>query len=102
MSGKDLPDNATDTIPARKFLAPACVVDMADKVSADPDYLITVADVEAWEAVHGRIPAGAWALLRTGWSERTGPEGLPQCARGRQPHPGAHRTWPSSWPRSGT
>jgi kynurenine formamidase len=27
--------------------------------------------VVAWEATHGRIPAGAWVLLRTGWSKRT-------------------------------
>jgi kynurenine formamidase len=24
-----------------------------------------------WEWTHGRIPAGAWVLLRTGWSRRT-------------------------------
>ena len=28
--------------------------------------------IEAWEREHGRIPAGAWVLLRTGWSRRTG------------------------------
>jgi kynurenine formamidase len=28
------------------------------------------AHVAAWEQAHGRIPAGAWVLLRTGWSTR--------------------------------
>jgi kynurenine formamidase len=26
-----------------------------------------------WESEHGRIPAGAWFLLRTGWSKRADP-----------------------------
>ena len=26
--------------------------------------------MQAWEAEHGSIPAGAWVLLRTGWSRR--------------------------------
>ena len=29
--------------------------------------------MEAWEAKHGRIPAGAWVLMRTDWSKRTDP-----------------------------
>src|SRR5207302_7626091 len=33
-------------------------------------YLLTVADLEAWELVNGRIPNGAWVLFRTGWQSR--------------------------------
>ena len=29
--------------------------------------------VEAWEAEHGRIPAGSWVLMRTDWSRREDP-----------------------------
>ena len=31
ITGKDLPDNACDTIPARRFVGPACVIDVTDR-----------------------------------------------------------------------
>lgn len=70
-TGKDLPENATDTIPPRKFIGPACVLDVTAEVERNPDFLLTPEWVQEWEATHGRIPAGAWVLLRTGWSRRT-------------------------------
>jgi kynurenine formamidase len=70
ISGKDLPQGSVDTIPAQHFIAPACVVDCSVQAAADPDYLLSVADLEAFEAVHGRIPAGSWLLMRTDWSKR--------------------------------
>ncbi|MBV9812462.1 MAG: cyclase family protein [Acetobacteraceae bacterium] len=72
VSGKDLPNNTTDTIQPERFLAPACVVDVTRDVAANPDFVVTRAVYEAWEAKHGRIPAGAWVLLRTDWSKRSG------------------------------
>lgn len=74
VTGRDLPDNATDTLPPGRFVGPACVIDVTADVEADPDFLLTPARIEAWEAEHGRIPPGAWVLLRTGWSRRTDPE----------------------------
>lgn len=71
ITGKDLPDNACDTIPAGRFIGPACVIDVTADVEKDEDFLLTPARIEAWEETHGRIPAGAWVLLRTGWSRRT-------------------------------
>jgi kynurenine formamidase len=73
ITGKDLPANACDTIAPRRFIGPACVVDVTDDAARDPDFLLTPARIEAWEHEHGRIPAGAWVLLRTGWSRRTDP-----------------------------
>jgi isatin hydrolase len=72
VTGKDLPDNACDTIPARRFIGPACVIDVTRDVAADPDFLLTVDRLAAWEREHGRVPRGAWVLLRTGWSKREG------------------------------
>lgn len=72
VSGKDLPNNSVDTIPARQFIAPACVIDVTEEAASNPDFLLTPEHIERWEAEHGRIPAGAWVLLRTGWSERQG------------------------------
>jgi kynurenine formamidase len=84
VTGKDLPDNACDTIPARQFVGPACVIDVTAECTANPDFLLTVAGIEAWEGAHGRIPRGAWVLLRTGWSQRTGAEFINADASG--PH----------------
>jgi kynurenine formamidase len=72
VSGKDLPDNSVDRIPPKQFIGPACVIDVAAKVEKDPDFLLTPQAVKDWESQHGKIPAGAWVLLRTGWSRRKG------------------------------
>jgi kynurenine formamidase len=70
VSGKDLPENAVDTIQPKNFIAPACVLDCSAESTADPDFLLTVARIEAWEKQHGRIDAGSWVFLRTDWSKR--------------------------------
>jgi kynurenine formamidase len=70
ITGKDLPDNRCDTIPARRFVGPACVIDVTSEVSKNQDFLLMPEHVVAWEKTNGRIPAGAWVLLRTGWSKR--------------------------------
>lgn len=88
LSGRDLPDNSVDCIPPTKFIAPACVIDVTEQVAADPDFLLTPERVEAWEADHGRIPAGAWVLLRTGWSKRTDPQAYINAAQDGAHTPG--------------
>lgn len=57
-------------IPAERFVAPAVVIDVSRQASEDADYVLTRADVEAWEAEHGEVPEGSVVLLRTAWSER--------------------------------
>ena len=73
ISGRDLPNNTLDTLPPEHFIAPACVIDCSAAASADADFLLTRGHVEAWETRHGRIPAGAWVLMRTDWSKRADP-----------------------------
>ncbi len=68
ITGKDLPGNALDTIPARRLVAPANVIDCTAACEADADFLLTPAGIEAWEAQHGKIEPGSWVLLRSGWS----------------------------------
>jgi kynurenine formamidase len=70
VSGKDLPNNAVDTMPPEHFIAPACVIDCSQQSAADADFVLTIPFVEAWEAKHGRVQAGSWLLLRTDWSKR--------------------------------
>jgi kynurenine formamidase len=74
VSGKDFPNNTVDTIPPEKLIAPAVVIDRSAEVAANPDDLLTVAAIETWEGAHGRIPDGAWVLLRTDWSKKSGAE----------------------------
>src|SRR3954453_22897895 len=50
ISGRDLPNNTVDRIPARKFIGPACVIDVTNQVDRDEDFLLTVAHVVRWEA----------------------------------------------------
>ncbi len=72
VTGRALPDNSTDLIPPQRLAAPACVVDAEAECAANPGFLLTRERLNAWEAEHGRVPAGAWLLLRSGWSRRTG------------------------------
>lgn len=59
------------SVPVQTLVGPACVIDRtAETEAAEGDYLLTVADLEAWEEEHGAIPDGAWVLLRSGWGAR--------------------------------
>ncbi len=90
VTGKDLPDNTTDTIPVGRLVGPACVLDVSQDVAENEDFLLTIERVAAWEAEHGRIPDGAWFLLRTDWSKRDGREAFLNV-RDDGPHsPGFH------------
>lgn len=66
--------DTVDAIPLARLIGPGIVVDVAAACAADRDHLVGVAEFEAWEAEHGRIPAGAIVLLRTGfgrfWPDR--------------------------------
>jgi kynurenine formamidase len=72
ITGRDLPNNACDTIPPGRLVGPACVIDITAEVAANPDFLLTRDALLAWEFEHGHIPAGAWVLLQSGWSRRQG------------------------------
>jgi kynurenine formamidase len=70
ITGKDHAANTVDTIPPQRFLAPDCVVDASAEVAGNPDWLLTVEFLQAWESKHGRIAAGSWLIFRTDWSRR--------------------------------
>lgn len=59
-----------DKIPVKQFFGPAVVIDVQNESAKNADYLVDAAHVEAWEKRHGKIPAGAIVLLRTGWASR--------------------------------
>ena len=91
ITGKDYPNNTCETIPAHRFVGPACVIDVTAEVEADPDFLLTPERILAWEEEHGRIPAGAWVLLQTGWSKRQGAEAFLNVAEDGPHSPGFHK-----------
>lgn len=73
VSGRDLPNNATDTVPVDHLVGAACVVDCSREATADPDFLLTKEHLLRWESTHGEIPRRSWLLMRTDWSKRTDP-----------------------------
>jgi kynurenine formamidase len=73
ISGKDLPQNATDSIPPERFIGPAFVIDCSADAARDPDFLLTKDRILKWEALHDRISARSWVLMRTDWSKRLDP-----------------------------
>ena len=70
ITGKDVKCGACDTIEPRRFVSPACVIDVTDRCERDADFLLEPEHILAWEEKHGRIPEGSWVLMRTGWSAR--------------------------------
>jgi kynurenine formamidase len=58
----------TEKIPLEQLVAPAVVIDVSAKASANRDYRASVEDVRQFEREQGPIARGAIVLLRTGWS----------------------------------
>jgi kynurenine formamidase len=58
--------NTADKVPVDQMIGPGFVVDVSDKAAQDPDYQVSAADIEAFEAEHGQIPEGAIVLINTG------------------------------------
>ena len=69
VTGRDKAD--VSQVPPRELLAPAAVLDFSAESAADPDFLLEVDHVLAWEAEHGPLPEQGWMLYRTGWDARS-------------------------------
>jgi kynurenine formamidase len=69
VTGKDGEDVAS--VPLQRLIAPAAVLDFSAQAADDPDFLLEVTHVRAWEAEHGPLPDGGWLLYRTGWDARS-------------------------------
>ena len=76
LSGKDFPDGFTDTLDVQRLVAPVNVIDCSVEAAADPDFLLTVEHVKAWEREHGEIGPGEWVVMRTDWDKRAHDEEL--------------------------
>ncbi len=68
VTGKD--KNDVSQVPVKHLIAPAVVIDKVAEARKNPDYLLTIDDIRAFEHEHGALPKGGWLLYRTGWDER--------------------------------
>ena len=68
VTGKDGDD--VSQVPPRHLVGPAVVIDKSAECAADPDFLLTVDHVRAFEKEHAPLPEGGWLLYRTGWDAR--------------------------------
>jgi kynurenine formamidase len=53
-----------------ELIVPAVVIDIARRAARDPDTVVTVEDLRAFERKHGRIPRDAAVLMHSGWGAR--------------------------------
>jgi kynurenine formamidase len=71
------------------LVVPLAVVDVTAKAAADPDYSMTVADLQAWEQANGRLPDGCCVAMNSGWGKLVGqPRFLGKDAGGAFHFPG--------------
>jgi kynurenine formamidase len=80
-AGKDV-----SQVPSRELIAPAVVIDQSARCANNPDYLLEVEDIEAWQREHGPLPRGGWLLYRTGWDSRANDEAAFLNATETGPH----------------
>ncbi len=59
-----------DRIDPKEMFLRLVVLDVHEKVAKNPDYVISLDDVKAWELRHGPIPKHAFVAMRTDWSKR--------------------------------
>ena len=63
---------SVDRVPPAHLVAPAAVVDKSAECADDPDFLLEVEHLTAWQRDHGPLPDDGWLLFRTGWERRAG------------------------------
>jgi kynurenine formamidase len=91
VTGRDGQD--VSQVPPVRLVAPAVVLDAAERAAADPDFLLEVEDVQEWTDANGPLPDGGWLLYRTGWDARAGDQAAFLNADQTGPHtPGISST----------
>ncbi len=61
-----------EQIPVNRLVAPLAVINIKAKADRNPDAEVTIDDITAWERANGRLPAGAFVALYSGWDARVG------------------------------
>lgn len=61
-----------DELTPHELVTPAVVIDIAGRAARNPDTVVTVEDLRAFERRYGRIPTGAAVLMYSGWGVKVG------------------------------
>ncbi|HEY3784687.1 MAG TPA: cyclase family protein [Steroidobacteraceae bacterium] len=59
-----------DRIPADRLVCEVSVINIETQAAADPDYGLTIADIEESETTYGEIPRGSAVVIHSGWAAR--------------------------------
>jgi len=59
-----------DRLPADRLVRPGVCIDVQSQVRGNEDYRVTIADIDAFEKLHGQIAEGTTVLIATGWDAR--------------------------------
>ena len=58
---------AMEAITVQEMVNPLVVIDKSAECAANPDFILTIDDIKAWEAQYGQIPEGAFVAFRSDW-----------------------------------
>lgn len=75
-----------EKITPQELVYPLCVIDKSKEVAENPEYTMSVADLEEWEKTYGRIPEGAFVAFRSDWYKKSDLEN--KDANGQPHYPG--------------
>jgi kynurenine formamidase len=84
ISGRDGLD--ISQVPAAQLIGPAVVVDKSAECAENPDFLLEIEHLEAWQQEYGPLPPGGWMIFRTGWDARADDQGRFLNANETGPH----------------
>jgi kynurenine formamidase len=59
-----------ESIGPEQLVGPLVIIDISERASWDPNTEVTVADLEQWEWLNGRIPPGAFVAMYSNWAKR--------------------------------
>jgi len=61
-----------DKIVVGELVVPLAVIDVREQSAKDPDYLMTVEDVQVWEKRFKRLPDNCCVAMMSGWGQHVG------------------------------
>ena len=82
---------SADKLDVSVLVVPLVVIDVKEKAAADPDYQLSPADIEAFEAANGALPENCCVAMNSGWAQHMGTEKFRNAgADGVMHFPGFH------------
>jgi len=87
-----------DGLKLEGLMGPAAVVDVSASCARNRDYQLTRHDLLAWERLNGKLPPGAFLLVRTGFSKYWGDRERYLGTKETGPHAAARMHFPGVHP----